>query len=265
MSMSVRLETITPRKAALWLEQNNKNRPKRLVYVGRLAEAITNDEWRVNGETIKFNCNGDLIDGQHRLHAIVQAQKSIQTYVARGVEEGSFDTIDQGAPRKLGDVFARQGHKHYNCLAAAIRLMWLITEKSPGKRSGIRSAQGNEILEKNPGLHDCVAEMCRNAKTSHLPSSISAALYFLCAKKDAALASEFWHGVTTGEELRKSMPEFVLRHRLEKNKAEQKKLPISAVVAFSIKAWNAKRTGKKLALLKWVTDGLGKQAFPTIV
>ena len=66
MSVTTKLETITPAKAQKWLDKRADNRPMSEAYAKTLASAMTADEWEVNGETLKFNTNDDLIDGQHR-------------------------------------------------------------------------------------------------------------------------------------------------------------------------------------------------------
>ena len=68
----ITLETITPAQAAEWLKGNTVNRRLVLHHVERLASEMLAGEWRITGDCIKLN--GDrLLDGQHRLQAIVQS------------------------------------------------------------------------------------------------------------------------------------------------------------------------------------------------
>ena len=67
---------VTPHLASKWLQKNSCNRPLSQNTVYRYADAILSGEWKLNGDTIRFDSNGTLIDGQHRLHACVKAGKS---------------------------------------------------------------------------------------------------------------------------------------------------------------------------------------------
>ena len=58
---------ITPEMAQRYLERNTHNRRLSERSVRELVTAIKNDEWQVNGEAIKVDEEGNLIDGQHRL------------------------------------------------------------------------------------------------------------------------------------------------------------------------------------------------------
>jgi hypothetical protein len=65
--LTVKLETITPEQAAIWLTRNRRNRPIRRTRVARYADAMRRGHWRVNGEAVIFDSEGNLLNGQHRL------------------------------------------------------------------------------------------------------------------------------------------------------------------------------------------------------
>lgn len=93
-------ERITPEKAKVYLEKNvPNNRPINEMRVRNYVHDMLTGAWSDNGETIKFNTQGELIDGQHRLTAIVKAGVSIWTWVARDVDKNAFWTVDTGAIR----------------------------------------------------------------------------------------------------------------------------------------------------------------------
>jgi hypothetical protein len=58
-----RLMTITPDMAADWLKRNQHNRPLRKHLVQRIQEEIESNHWRVNGQTISFDEQGNILDG----------------------------------------------------------------------------------------------------------------------------------------------------------------------------------------------------------
>ncbi|HEY5050458.1 MAG TPA: hypothetical protein VII50_06125, partial [Acidothermaceae bacterium] len=71
--MRSKVQTITPAKAAEWLEANTTNRPVSRTVVRSFAEAMKRGEWIVTHQGIAFDVSGVLIDGQHRLAAVVEA------------------------------------------------------------------------------------------------------------------------------------------------------------------------------------------------
>ena len=71
--MRTTLETITPSIAAAWLARNMNNRRPNQRIIDELAAAITAGLWHTTHQGIAFDELGQLIDGQHRLLAIVKA------------------------------------------------------------------------------------------------------------------------------------------------------------------------------------------------
>lgn len=104
MKQSTVIETITPHTASWYLEFNNSNRPLRMSHIKSLAFDMVNGDWQVTHQGIAFDTNGRLIDGQHRLHAIIEAGVPIQISVTRGCSAASFSILDRGANRSQSDI-----------------------------------------------------------------------------------------------------------------------------------------------------------------
>lgn len=106
---------VTPEKAVEWLGCNIKrNRPILTDRETSYAHDMVSGKWIRNGETIKFDTNGKLIDGQHRLRAIVDTGLSIKMDVAYNVPEDAFKTIDTGAPRNYRQIMRMDGNEWVN-------------------------------------------------------------------------------------------------------------------------------------------------------
>lgn len=121
-SMGIRVEYITPDKAKRYLSGNQNNRKLSTSIVNQYSESIKRGEWKLNGESIKFDNDGKLIDGQHRLHAIIKANTGIQMLVISGLNKEVFSTIDAGKKRTAGDCLSIQGVPNYNGIASIIRI-----------------------------------------------------------------------------------------------------------------------------------------------
>jgi hypothetical protein len=258
--MQVSKETITPKKAMEWLKRNVHNRPLSTKTVTYYAKTMLAGEWKLNGDCVRFNGNGDLIDGQHRLNACVQAAVPFESYVIRGLDHAAFDTIDQGRKRKVCDIFARQGHKHYSTLAAATRCLWRY-QKGWDIREAMPPHEANAVLEANSGLHEAVSTAREHSKIGLMSPGLLSFLIYATGQKDAAKSQEFWKNVMAGENLPKSSPAYVLRERLISNLKSVASLHDDVICALSIKGWNSFKEGKPCKQLKW---DRGREEFPVI-
>lgn len=115
---------ITPLYAAHLLERNTHNRPIKPRYVDWLAQQMADGKWVYNGETIIIGVDGTLIDGQHRLSAVVKSGCTIESEVIEGVDPATFHTIDSGTRRTAGDAFYVYGVKEYICSASVTSFYW---------------------------------------------------------------------------------------------------------------------------------------------
>lgn len=104
--MTFEEKTINPALARRMLKKNRKrhNRNIRMAVVTRYALEMIMGNWVLSPHPICFNVNGELIDGQHRLWAIILSGCSIKMVVCCGVKDGVFSVLDQGLKRAVADV-----------------------------------------------------------------------------------------------------------------------------------------------------------------
>lgn len=95
------LVNVTPEIAAKWLTKNDVNRKLREHRCAFLARAIEDGKWITTHQGIAFAKSGRLLDGQHRLRAIIMCGQSVDIWVATNVPESAFDVMDSGMPRKM--------------------------------------------------------------------------------------------------------------------------------------------------------------------
>lgn len=108
--MQIKSVTVTPDQAKEWLKGNKLNRPIRKSYVHKLAEAMKRGEWGITHQPIAL-ANGRLLDGQHRLLALVDSQlPKLQMSVAYDADPATFDIIDVGINRSAADIFREDRH-----------------------------------------------------------------------------------------------------------------------------------------------------------
>lgn len=107
---SVARMTVTPVMAMNWLDNANPNN-RRLsdAHVQRLARDMKSGEWVLTHEGLAFDPNGILLDGQHRLWAIVISETPVEMHIWRNVTRDALMAIDCGKARNLGDVLRLSG------------------------------------------------------------------------------------------------------------------------------------------------------------
>ena len=103
--ITTKIMKITPMQASSWLASSNvDNRSVRPGIVNKYADRIRAGEWVVVDQLISFDLNGRLLNGQHRLMAVVKTGVSIDALVGFGFPEDTFKYLDQGQGRSKGDI-----------------------------------------------------------------------------------------------------------------------------------------------------------------
>jgi len=97
---------VTPEMAEAWLQSNNSNRHMRHRVVERYARQMREGRWRFTHQGIAFSAKR-LIDGQHRLAAIVASGSPQWLSVFVGQDDNVFGVLDHGTNRTLRDELQR--------------------------------------------------------------------------------------------------------------------------------------------------------------
>jgi hypothetical protein len=265
-----RVQTITPARAAQWLEANTTNRPLSRAVVRSFADAMRRGEWLVTHQGIAFDDSGVLVDGQHRLAAIVEADRPVELTVFTDVAEGTFDVLDIGKRRTAADVLAIEGEKHSILLAAMVRIVWLYHNRPDltwtGGAAGVSNHQVVQTLEQHPKLRDFLGlgeEIA--AATGMIKSAAGAGSYLVEEASRSSDLTAWYDGVIDGAGLRKGDPRLQLRRVMFNMARRQAGQPLRRRdtrehVALYIKAFNAWRTGEPLPHLRFTA----REAMPRI-
>lgn len=182
--MRSKVQKISPPRAAEMLSVNTSSRPLSRSTVRSLAEAMGRGEWLVAHQGIAFDTAGVLVDGQHRLAAVIEADVPVDMTVFTEVEPGTFDVLDTGKKRNAADVLAIEGEKSTTLLAAMVRTSVWQCQNRPDQSwswgaAGVTNHQIVQTLEANPGLRDYVAVADRIAAETGMIKSAAGAAAFL--------------------------------------------------------------------------------------
>ena len=120
---------VTPEQAADWLKNNFVNRPMKEDVVHAYARDMINGVWVPTHQGVAFNDANALIDGQHRLSAIVLADVTVRMMVTYGLpahikdsEMTTMDAVDRGRTRSVADQLTIQHGMKNGQVTAAIAM-----------------------------------------------------------------------------------------------------------------------------------------------
>lgn len=270
---------ITPDIADKYLGCNQKNRRLGVKHVNQLSSDMKSDNYLVTGDTIKFDRSGRLIDGQHRLHAILSSQTAQTMLVVRDLDPMVQTVIDAQKRRSAADAlgFALDA-SNATTLAAIARLDATIqSSKNPTVLTGAKgpSLTNTEVIEwvtNNADVMDITARarsLAGKATDSvRLPASFAGWLW-LQFMRSAGLekADEFFAPMRDRLEPfgsdgidPKYDPRFVYMQAV--NKMTLGDRSSLKPVVFGVRAWNTWRRGQELRILKATSGSAHHQQKP---
>lgn len=247
---------VTPTLAKAFLDKNVSNRNPSRRHVVRLARDMKRGNWAYTGDPIRFDVKGDLIDGQHRLMACIEADASFETDVIYNVPLGVQSKIDGGRPRTAADILTLSGMHYASNVAAAARM--LLGEKhdvNPFKEPWTTS-DIQEFLARHPKLQ-VSARVVRGRPTPHgiSTSQIVAVHYvgaFLLGNDDAA--DSFVRVLHTGVPAYEGDPVHLYRERLIRDSGASVRMTRERKWDTLKHVWNLFAAGNTITLLRAVSD-----------
>lgn len=250
---SATTELITPEMARRYLEKNPRNRSMRDEVVHIYAQDMINGQWVWNGETIKLTSDDVLVDGQHRLAAIIRANMSIPMLVAHNVPMEAQPTIDTGAKRTAADALRLDGEEYPKVAAAIAKRVLIWNEHNrkdfPAHQKMVSHQQILNLVQVDEVLESAV----RFVHGHKLPASKSVLglAYYMCSPIDSDDAKLFFSGLVTGGNLSENDPVLVLRNRLQEIRSTHTRRSERYLLAIIIKGWNFHRERQQIKQIRW--------------
>lgn len=267
--LNISMERVTPAIAEKWLGKNTHNRKINERIVAAMVRDMENGNWLDNGATITFSDKGVLLDGQHRLTAVVESGVSIQAIIVRGAKAEAQHTMDTGAKRTLANALQLRGEAHYVPLAASTtaNIHWDRGVRRFGTAAGVKITNGEAIdyIDSNPWVRDQIPDVARYAsKIKGVGIGTVGVLYRVFSDLDSFDADHFFERLISDEDHHRGDPIYAARKALMDD-ADKHDLHRSATwkAAIIIKAWNKYRAGEKSLLLRFTPGGSSPEKFPT--
>jgi hypothetical protein len=247
--------TITPDIARSWLDTNTHNRTLHDERVRTYARDIRDGNWYLSGDAIKFDRDGTMLDGQHRLWAVVEADRAIESLVVFGVAPEAQKVMDTGRKRSATDMLTLEGEDDAKTLAAAITLaiFWGRATKDGDQlklpRGNAFSVTHSEVLEflaGHPDIRDAV-KAAHNYRVPNVSPAVRAFVLWKLRQVNYSAADTFLSDMATMNLGGAGDPRAALVRRLTNAAAQRERLERSVVVVMMFRTWNAWRTGKSIA------------------
>lgn len=265
------IEVVDPEKARVFLRANYHNRKFIQSSIETFSEDMEKDNWKFTGATIKIDKDGKLLDGQHRLAAIIRTQKAQDLAIMYNLEPDCFTVIDTGSTRRGKDVFSIQGELNCYMLASACRMYYLYDNALfLTKRWLKRRVTNNNLLNTlalHPGLRESVHIVtCSKVFKSLVSPSMIAFCYYLFHQINEKDADTFFTQIETGAEIQAGSAVLKLRDKFLRNKADRN-YTINTIYAcaITIKAWNAFRHGETVNNLTFQQGRVHPEEFPEAI
>lgn len=261
---------VSPEQAALWLKGNVRNRPLANRTVAKYAKEMQAGEWTMTAEAIKFTSGGTLVDGQHRLHAVVAAGVPVMMTIAFGVDDPkAFEKVDGGKVRNVPDLlYLRDNTIKDTKIHAAIARRLLHWDNTADKSQYnlnmkvYKDQSQTPVLDYSEAHRDEIQNMIEATKSSvpykrcKSASSLCAAL-ILCQRANRVAADIFIDQVKSGRSNYSGIS--LLRDRLLSRTERTDASWDLEIMALTIKTFNKGLHNAHVKLLRWSDN----EGFPT--
>jgi len=256
--------TIDTAIAQTMIGTNHGNRNQRYGKIAAYGRDMASGQWLTTGESIKYDWNGRLIDGQHRLAAIIEIGTPVRTLVVRGLDPKVQQVLDTNARRSAADALGFSGVKIAAKDIASCARVALAYES--GK---LRTALDNIKLEvtnaevvawhvANLDVSNAVALAQRVARPMGATVAGLSYAVLVLERLDPADAVEFFTSAAEFRTEGTGDPRKAMIDAFQKIRADRRAPLPAESIAIVFRAWNAWRSKKKLKLIRsGASDGSG--------
>ena len=253
----VKLVTVTPEMAIEMLEKNTMNRNIDQKRVDQYAQDMRCGRWQMNGTTIVFADDGTLLDGQHRLWAVVEAKITIPLLIVYNADKDSIVTFDIGKTRTASNIMQIERSAHSVTAATLTKLLWLhdFVDGNLAPKTCQRDVSNNDLRDfynERKDMIELAADVAEHGG-HHFVKSHMALAYCVIGKNTAYRykLKAFFDTLKTGSDIGMKHPIMTLRNRLFENRLGVRSLSVQETLAAYIRVWNAYVRGNDLTVIRW--------------
>lgn len=248
---------MTPEKAEGILKGNTNNRKMRAEHVEFLTKEMASGNWHPgSNDMIVVATDGTLLNGQHRLTAVVKSGASVVLTVMWGASHDSYSIMDKGMKRKPSDFFRHNGTPYANSIPV---VAGFILSNRGGLELGVRNHVGYSAQElwdeftQNEQTYLSSLTFAARLGPGVLATTAATAFVNILAntkypeKLDefAHIASPAYRGDAPSNHAARAMTAHFLNLRISRAKRTPQEY-----ITLIIKAWNAYVQGKTIGNMK---------------
>lgn len=257
-SIGVEWRKVGPAEAKALLEKNDVNRRLRPRQVAAYAEDMREGLWGETGEPIQVSRTGRLLNGQHRLNAVIDADVTLELLFVTGLPDQSQKLMDSGAGRTASDALNMDGVHNASYTASIARWVLMAGEPGPHLEQALKqkasTARIVKIVQENPDIAHAASRS--GVLRDHISGSPTAIGYTWLSmyRVDPAACEEFYSAFITLsfkalKDPRKAAMKALQRMDRDEGITASSKDKGIATTSILTRAWNAWRRGEELETL----------------
>lgn len=196
-SSTSRVVTVTPTIAADWLLLNTSNRPLYKSQVDTFARDMKAGRWITNtSDAVMIGSNRVLLNGQHRLAAVVQSGKGIDMLVEFGADPSSVPAIDRGKGRSSLDSYLMSSGKSKTRFWGATA--HAAARGASGQKAMMTTQEAESFFDAHENEIDYATGVLEQSRKGIKRSAVAAVLARAFANVPREKLDEFGEVLTTG-------------------------------------------------------------------
>jgi hypothetical protein len=216
----VEFVTFTPELAEQYLRRVDIQRKLKPHVVAGYAKDMLEARWTMDSNAICMDEDGALVNGQHRLKAVVKSGCTVTFPVMRGLGKKDILHMDSGAARTAADQLHILGIPNAAAAAALVRIGLLyralpgVIWTGPTARQESTHASITEYSERRRDVVQVAIREAAALKKLRFNGSVMGALYVLVDDDSSSpeLWGDFMSGLLLGANLRTDDPRLALRN-----------------------------------------------------
>lgn len=261
--LAVSFMQVSPAVASELLKLTQRNRVINKQRVAEYAQMMSRGTWTPGQAEVCLDVEGNLINGQHTLTAVIKSGETILVTLKTGLPVDAMDSLDSHRPRKVSDQLQIDGVTNAPTVAAAglLVMRWRDEGRLPGLTAsgGASRVRGVDRLEHIAYCREHRFELepaaalakSRHAKTRLLPPSTICALQIVFSDY-APVHAEEWMRQLFGEQHERpdAQPVFAYRQRLVQLRGTANEWSTQFKLLFAIKSFNHFMARRPLKLFR---------------
>jgi len=204
---------VTPAMCTAWLEANEDNRKLSQEFIDYYTRQMVTNSWPINGESLKFDPKGNVLDGQHRMWACIQANTPFNTLITRNLPRSIFNTLDSGKIRTAADILSINKEKNVYLLAAALKHIGRYYNGDVLNGRRIANREVEDLLIQHPAVREYAAKVRQAEDVKWCAETVFLTAWYIASRKHKEKANNFFESLINGTNLTPGSPILMLRNK----------------------------------------------------